>query len=533
MIAYKNKLNIILVSLFVIVSIYITRNQFYDPFLLQMLSFVDLNLNASQIFPVTGDINYVQNFASQEFRPFNSMIILILGKMLGVESTKAIMFLPLGLFYSFIFYAVLSNKLYQHTIISTFVLLYMLIDIGMFIGTYSIYAAAWATPLFILSIYLILKLIDTYQTKEQYGTYVLISILVFSSTSLYYYRTATWLILMYLSFSGIIILYNKFNKIKYKSFMQINLVFIIIFLTFNKIFYTSLITMNTLSGDIFYFLTRLIDSIFGNTASFSDEFTYINPFREWFLLTYLNLILFSIILVYSIAIDVINIKNKQGLNFTSDFFLKYGLFGTVFLDFVINLRLGTISGLGIMFIVWPLLAFKVLDQKLDIKLPSVNWKIIISSLIVILIVSQGARIVIFNESHGLGFQPHSKIEDFNYVERWYFSHTSESNKLYSDFHSIQKFWHYSSSVNKSFNKNYAYTSEFHSALINNQSTRNDLFKYNTDYYLIDKKSADNNSALLGGEWIYFKPLNNYYDLINNNVNLNKVYDDNYAWLFHT
>ena len=52
-----------------------------------------------------------------------------------------------------------------------------------------------------------------------------------------------------------------------------------------------------------------------------------------------------------------------------------------------------------------------------------------------------------------------------------------------------------------------------------------------DYVVMNKKYA--NKPLYGFEWVKYEPLSIHFHEINNNVNINKIYDDGIVWIFKT
>ena len=472
---------------------YLSSKQITDPFLYFDVAFTKQSLSDTHlVVPQKGP------FASLDFVVGRIILMSILSKVTNLNVVD-LQFFPIGYLLSPIILFVLTNKLFNSLIVSTFLTLSFIFNPSQITAFYSIFAYSFAFPLYLSFILVYFNLLRHRKDPAE----IIILIILFISCNYIHYTITFWMILFLLSINGYLYITKKFSNNLTQSLL---ISCFVIFFYFNKVLYKSYLPEISAGIDTTstHFLLKL--PFFSNT--FSSEYFYLRPFEINFIS---SLHLFVVLALVMVGIFFVDIKRVINKTFSSDFnfLLRFSLLFTGFLDVILYSIRGDVSTKYIT-VMFPFVIFSYLMVEFK-----KYTKIIILLLSLLLIV----KLFLFVNLDYIG-NPSSSYKEINPSAEWYLSNTKDDLTLSTDL-GIYGILLVNSDKNISL-KYMPYDSDIYKCIIN---VNKDKPKF--DYLILDMKST---CPIYGFYWNRFKPLTNYRDSIYENKNLNKIYCDQNVWI---
>jgi len=489
-----------------------------DPFLFRHIAFVQKFLHAVH-FPLK-DVVF-----SPTYIPGTIATLITLSKISGIPP-KTLQFLPIiGIILPIAYYT-LCKKVSNSTILACIVTIIMMYGVSP-ITFFTVWVHAWAFLLFLIFILIYFELFKKRDIKR-----IILLLIVFISIHFSSYSVEMWAvsfsIIMNLLLVGIIFI-SKSEQIKSKLTFNLSLAFLTIFLAFNKVIYDSYLSkgrfIDTLSCGIQFFFHKYESFLPWAKASSPEKYTYvihhsIPPLLDLF---YLILIISPILLSILASLNKL-LKDKQLVTFMGnlkeDTYFKFTLLLVGVIDIAIYSIRGVITFRYIHFI-FPLLTLISLRQ-LSFK------KSFKTGILLILLV-----IVIFHTGlswhYGEIISNPSKYADLEPSADWFLNKSVQKEALI-DLRTGDKYLLEATSKNMYFERHYIDSHKYEMIVDSKYSlNKNEYLHRISDYIIINK----NLRWIMCIDWKQYEPFYKYLPEINNNVNINKIYDDNKIWIFKT
>lgn len=476
--------------------------------------FIFGNLGIVKSFLHNGIYSYVE---FSKFTPAYDMWLYLLHAIFGMDVVE-VAFLPMGIVLVPFMYFVLARKIFNDYMLSIFLGLYMTLEIAQS-GFYNTFAYAWSRSIYLAFILIAICIMKENKTFGNIST----SILLFVGVTLIHYTVPVWIIIFMIT---IYIMSRVIGSDYYKKFSLIAIIlFIIIYLSMNKIFYDVYLpqlanmTKNEVYLDTFYIFLEKLKSYLISTSISAEEYVYY-PSRGFYDTGRLALnFLFFIPLIISFPIFVsktLRKISKKSLNIDFKLYL-YGAFTITIIGQAFIY--GTVTGISNQYLLFmgPILAIISFDIFKKKKTQTIF-------LIILLLLSNVLMFHSMNDE-----REKLKISSVLASAKFLLNNTIENKpKVLSTI----SFGYYTNFIGISYNKSIYpsyFTSEIYDMLVSSRNTdlSTDLSKV-VDYVIIDKGSYNN---FVSSERLkYFEPFCWHSDEINNNPNLNKIYDDRNIWI---
>lgn len=435
-----------------------------------------------------------------QFIPFNSLILIILAYVISMQF--------------------LRSRFYG---LSVAVFLAYEPNIGLLTNTTSEHAFGYV--LYFASIIIFIKM---YEYKEFKHVLIPMFVVLFITTTMVYYTTEFYLIILSLSFYGILFVSSKMKTIRielpYRYDFKLPLILIIIFLMFDNVTSSYIGRGGLLDGlhkNVFKSLYDFFTDAFVKLLGFSTEnvpSTYLSG--NYNSLVTLSGILLYLALLIPIAIYIVQSIRKFKLKYTMTLhnllFLSFLFTGII--DVLIYILIGFVS-LKYILLVFPMLTFFSIDKLIKSRC--------IKKSLVILIVS----LCIFK--YGTYYWS-TQFQDNSYQftdpsTKWLSNNVKSDSRILSDLNLGGKMLIESSYNNLNFTVfGFRHFERDENAMFlysNNLSDANKIFDFNKYNYLV-LNTNNINKPFAGLAWRSFPPIeNNIYYLDNYHI-FNKIYDDN-------
>lgn len=484
----------------ILFGFFIANKQITDPFLYFDVAFIKEISNSLFLnIPAHGP------FSSLDIAPGRIMLMLIISKVANLNPVN-LQFFPIG--YSIIpiiLYYVLK-KLLNSTIISIFLTFYFVFNPSQLVGFYSIFAYAFAFPLYLCYVVVYLNM---YENKTNY-TNILLLMVLFISTNYIHYTMTFWMIMFSLCINLYIILFNKYGGQISKKHISYNLLlsFIVFFLYFNKIIYKSYIPhmKESIQTTSIYFFSKV--PLLSDTLV--TEYQYVRSFEVNFV-SFLNLFLIILFVILGfLFIDFKKITSDNSI-FSKNLLIRFCLFFTGVLDMIFYALRGNISTKYIT-LMFPIIIFSyvVEDSKKYLK---ILFIIFLSILLV--------KLFLFINLDYIG-SPSLSYNQLNPSTNWLISNSPVNSVISTD---LGIYGVLIVNSNNSIKHQYVpYDLEKYKYVIGQASSG-----YRFDYLVLDMNS---NNPVYSYYWALFKSFSHYRVKIDANSNLNKIYVDKDIWVMH-
>lgn len=434
--------------------------------------------------------------------------ILTLSYVLNINS-EDLQFLPIGGIVLVITYFACIKNIFTHKkdylvlIILPLILLYTVSQSSSF---YNIFLHAWAYTLYFTFILIFLILIKKETLRS---IYICLLMLVFIASNSYYYTTTVWMVI----FSVGYLIVSLLSENKAKITHNVVIAFFVIFLYFNQVFYKVFIPkLNAIS------VTEIVDL---KISSFLQKFLATPPIETQYLyssqkifgLIYLlNLIVLLLpVIIYGVYVAIKTIKTYKNIKFGS---LNIQLHQKLIFIFIITTLLDMLAYLsyGVILFKYIILIFPIVTY---ISIKNLGFHRYAGLALIVLLIS---NTVLFGTSF---YREDSIASDTTYnditlLESWMLQKNNQSFTILSDFDTNGKFFVKLSENNKYGPRFVYYDSKTYGNIILNNSINN------IDYLIIDVKSIKHPVKSI--YWRTYEPILKYKNNIDNNRNLNKVYD---------
>lgn len=522
MISSKYKLSTVnralLTILFLIIcsslSIFYSINGVVDAFSFWHMAFVQKFLLSAH-FPLE-DIIY-----SPKYVPGFISTLMLLLKVTAIP-TKQFHFLPiLGLLLPISYFALC--KKFSNSRVSVFIIVLLMLSIPTPTEFFTVWPHAFGYFLFLSFIHIFLRNFNN-KTPEA----VLIIIIIFLSVHFYSYTTEMW-ILSFFTFFIFISLFFFFiskNKLIKKNLMFSLLVaFFVIFFGFNKIFYESYLPTGKFISTIFE-SSELFFYNYGNFFSFTESHKYVyrtepNLFLSLSGLLYLSsmalIVLFSSLQYLHTLIKSGKFRDDIG-QAKSDAYFKYALIVTGVCDILIYAARGVIT-LRYIYFIFPIVTLISLKE---LRLKE-GFKTCILFFLLFLVIS---HTILSWSSNSFTSDP-TQYKDLEISANW-FMENSIQKKALTDLLTGNKYLLESVSINQEFDKVYI-NLDHYDMIVNPQDYEDNELNIYAPYLIINK----NLKKVLSDKWGNYESFSYHLKEINENQNLNKIYNDDIIFIFST
>jgi len=485
------------------------------PYLNDHIAYITYYLDYIHIPLSSGELRYIPGFPA---------MITILSKITSLPP-REIQFLPITTPIFILASYILSRKLIKSPLYSLFLAYLMYVGFGY--PYYSVWPHGLGFLLFSLFLYGYINLLQS----EKWIKWVIILLLIFTATNFYSYRAEAWMIIFLIGYNllswGFIIVKKKkitdlLKHLKITGIL-IPISVIIIFLLFNKIVYDkiNLVGMTSFIESLKLFWYKYL------TKNQVNSYLYLYRPIPFPILKYLNIFYLIAILMPIGLLTIKKIKRfvrDKKITFNRYTLLLFSMLLPVFVDTIIYGMMGSIFFSYILYI-YPIIAF-VSIKKLTHHLH--NFYPLVMAVLVT---------VIFCLTWYVGHLPDGQIVDSTsrYAEikpsaNWFFSERDDSKLVIADHYTGGRYSIVGADKGIYFmrDKNYTlYSINTYKKLVDNKEISNEDF---TNNYVIINIVYSNKKTWAGG-WMDFEPLSKHLNKIDNNTNIDKIYDDRMVCIF--
>lgn len=478
----------------------------HDPF---------LNNHIAYLVRVSNDTNIDFSSGILRYIPGYGIMLISLSKICGI-SLEIIEFLPLcGPIFIFSSYALAKRLLSSPITASLFTIL---VVYGYALPYYSVWPHGFGFFLYLLFI-LIYFLIFDGKNKV-----ILISLLtiIFIAIHLYSYTAEIWVIplLIFVYIFLAILAFLKRERLNKHLNINILLSFIVIMLTFNKLFYDSLSILNITM------LTESFQLFIGHWGGFlglnvgNEKYIYkslASPILSWVNFSYLVCLIIPVISYVILFVKDIFQKNVSKLTNLNCLGMAMAL---VLITDISAYALSGVLFLRYIFFIYPLLVLIALKQA---SIRNSIKTIFLLSLLILCITS-----FCLNYSLDLSITSSSKYDEFEPSANWYFEKVFPYNLPLTDHYTGGRYDIVAAHRDESFMQ-FFYNQNIYEYLVDNEYISKENAFFENRNVIINKKFGDKKTW--SGGWHDFEPLKNYFEEINTNINIKKIYDDGIVWIF--
>ncbi len=456
------------------------------------------------------------------YQPVLEALLYSISSVSGLTGLQ-LAIIPLGAFIVPICYFALSNNVCRDSLMAILLTANIAYDFTIYSGQYSVFVYTWTNALFLSFVLIYLLYLKSNNPK-----YVILLFLIFFAIYNIHPTYTFWIMLFILFFSLSIIFAKKlnFNKIHSKSSIYLSLAFLVIYFGFNEVIYKVYLRKVILIEPeiISYEFISTIGSFLGLSIQSPEQYALQSaPPNQ--ILGYASFIRTCIILAVLLIALFIWLKQNYK-NISKEFDNDIILIGALFMVGVTHLVAYALYGhmsLRFVTLIYPIVTLLVLQKIYARKAIQIAFLVI---LIFLGFLQTGSFII---ENY------HKPNDISQYVQpssSWLLDKQLVQSKILSDFETSQLFYFYFKGENRSFVQKF-YDSNSYDMLVNSTyvSTENQKLRYIADYVLINNVTIDNPASFRG--WKSYETLSKYLIEINDNNNINKIYDDERIWIFKT
>jgi len=492
-----------------------SKNSIIDPFLLQHVSNLILNRDVGNVDFVGANLIYIKGFG---------VMLLILEKITGINLQTLQFCVIVGPIFLISYYT-LSREFTRSNIHS--LLLMTTLAFGFATSYYSVWPHGWGFTLYIIFVYLYLKLISNSVLIIK-ARYIILLLIVFAATNFYSYTAEVWMIIFSIIVNFLILLYSHAYNKNLKNYLTQNIliVFITLFLIFNDIAFNSYlpkIKFNAIYDSALSFLHPFF-SFLGSVVTEQYKYAY-HPESPKLLVLINALILVLLVLpvLVSIFFDIKNLLNKDfNVDFVKTSIIKYPLVVVGLADTIIY------SLVGVFFLRYILFMFPILAVASVTRFEAKSKQRFIT-LFVCCILLLSIFSFCWNWSLDLKNTSKSQYKEFNYGANWIYNN-GINTQILSDHYTVSLYQITFAEMGDKLDGRYYSEEDFYHLVDPNFLERND--GYFKNYYVIINQEFKNKKTWAGG-WNDFTPIVIHEHNIERNINLNKIYDDRITSIFRS
>lgn len=515
----KSKFNLFLAFfLFLIISaflpIYYSLQGVTDPFLFWHISFIQKFLYSTH-FPLE-DVVF-----SPRHIPGTMATLLCTSKISNI-TPKDLQFIPItGLILPIIYYT-LCKKI-SNSEVYTFVITIVVISKLSPMTFFTVWTHAWGFLLFLVSIIIYFNLHND-KTAEN----IILVLIVFISVHFYSYTVEMWIITFFITINGLMLLIfflYKDNRIKQKLTIYISLTFLIVFFMFNHVIYESYLAKGRLSSDLVQlsiegFLIKYQNLLAPHSelktieeyAYSGDPNTILSLLGIAYFAIIISLVLFPEIILINRPRDYMQNLMREDKSNANILFFKIALLAVGAADIIMYATSGVLPFRYIHFI-FPFLAL--------IKLEHLNIKRIFKDFIIlILLIIALSHTVLSIHEERLITNP-SKYVDLENSANWFLNKSVEKKAI----------------VDLRTGNKYLLEAVYQDAYFERVLINNLYYEFLVEYKYFNPDNCkyiilnNNIKKIQSIEWGEYAPLWRYSTEINNNIHIDKIYNDGKIWVF--
>ena len=524
----KNKINlnkvlllILLIVITIIPFLVLGKIGFTQEFTYRHMAFAKASEDSSHINPYLNSAKGY-NFEFVDLYPGHDIFLIIL---ISISEINVInfQFLPLmGIIILLLYYS-LSKKLLKSNLIA-FVLSIAVIsyDLAYSMGIYNTWYYSITYGLYLTFLIIL--------TEKRSPNQIFALFLIFLASFFIHHTVAVWIILAFIIFNLFNFIGNYRNyKSNKKNTLNITLALIVIYIMFNKVIFKQYLPKigSDMGVDSTYDFMNLIINVFKFSPPILEKYVYSigmpilqNPVLSFITSLRYLLILIPVGIYFIVFIKKIvqKIIHNSNLRIKENYYIIIIILGTGIIDYGLYAIFGRPSLKYIIFM-FPILS--IISLKSLFKNSNRRNIIIITFMILLLSFSFIKFGLYLGDNLGM---PTTTYENIEPSSNWLNKNEKVNSTLITDMHTFGKFQVLGAYNDKFYDWAY-YTSEIYDLLVNEKykTIQTDKLKRKADYILIDGKNIKR--PIISLFWLHFEPINPYLEVLNNNVNLNEVYDD--------
>lgn len=500
-----------LIILLLIPSLFLVHIKLINPFFWWPLS---------DIFVITnsGDMSRTTSMLSET--PAYGLILYILSTVSGLTPIK-VAYYPIGALIVPLCYFCLSKKIFESTLMAILITLYIAYDFSIYPGYFSTFSYLWTETLFISFLILYIFIIN----KKDWRYFILIFIIFVTTYNLHPTYTF-WIITLTLAINLSLYLVKIIDPDRKISLTTSTFwVFVVFYFSFNQLIYSQFIR-KVISIEPSMISDEFLSTIKSFLGSHPLTEKYTLPTQppnaiigySTFIRTVVIFVFLSVALIFWIKNNYRNISQK----FDNDMILLtsllmvgvihtvgYALYGHMSLRFIV-----------LMFPIATVLALKKANLRDTVAI------IFLISIILLGVLQTGSYIIEHYKD------PVNNIDNVKVGSIWLLKEVHGTPGILSDFDTSQILNFYFISENRNISQKF-YNSELYNLIVSpeyNQET-NKALRTKIDYVVINNANIDETTTSVG--WKNFEPLSKYSYGIENNININKIYDSGNIWVSKT
>jgi|WetSurMetagenome_2_1015567.scaffolds.fasta_scaffold00286_21 hypothetical protein len=413
-----------------------------------------------------------------------------------------IIYLPLMFWIVPVCYYVLARRVMGSIKLALLITAYICFDFTVFPCEYNIQAYTWTHALFLC----VLILYNLYLGKNRWN-YLLLINLCFISVYFFHPTYAMWII-SFFAIANFIIYFSRANNFLKNTKLNINqtMSFIVIYLIFNKILYSNFLVKfvqfdpGTIRDEYIY----TIMSFLGLAISSSME-KYSMALPPASSLMGPSMFLRTLIIVISFIIIMFLLFRRCQLD--KELLLIYSLSAVGIIHTLGYAIYGHMS-LRVVVFLFPFII--ILGMK-KLGCSHRNIVLFLSSLVLLGIIQTGSFMLENYDERA------TIINDVLPSSTWLLDFIIPSSRILTDFDTSQVIYFNFVSQNSTFERIY-FTSKFYDMIVNSTAEIKGI-----DYFIINKVIMS--SPTYSISWDYYEPIALYFPYIQNNNNLNEIFDD--------
>ncbi len=459
---------------------------------------------------------------SQGHTGYQSIIMII--SLISGYSVKQVSLLPIGgLLVPFSFFA-LSKKMFQSNIVSIFLAVFMSFDPSLSLGHYSVFAYSWDRVLLFLFILVNLRIVTNKKTAPD----VIILLIIFIGMFSIYWTTPFLMIFYMLAVNLLSFIQKKIaqkNEFRYKNTVISTLIFFIIYSIFSKVLYNEYLPaiISEKYGSPTDAVTQLISWIFLNKSTVSEEYSMVSSGTQLYdLLLMSRYIIILVPVIFYLIIIFFQTLKEHKLKINFDLY-SYYIWPVLFTSAIQTIAYAARGHLSFRYT--SLLFLPITIISLD-RLKAEKVKFTLLCILLLLVLSGFSFLYMEN------FPGYNKVTNVEYSSHFMFERLSdqkENPSILLDFNTFGIYLMESVYFNPLISVK-QYNSDFYKMLVEPESIQINSTP-SVDYVIINNVLLDNPTRSV--QWKSYEPLSKYVTKINSNKKINKIYSDDYIWIFKT
>ena len=515
----RNKflISIIFIVIVCVPPVLLCRENIVDPYFCISLAAAEKTGIEGKISAIHfGDFSYDPN--KQGHLGYESILTVLI--LLTNLPPKILAVLPIGGFLVPFSFFTFTRYIFKSKYIAAFFAIAIAYDPSISPNHYSIFAYTWADYLFFLFMMIIGKISNE---GKDFAKITLIS-LIFLGTFSIYWTTPVLMIIYLMSFNAIILIEKSLNKntyIKSGITLKTTLMFVTVYLFFSKVLYGQFLhsIKNESYGGPLDAISQLISWIYFSKELQIEQYSAKLDMPIYNSILMLRYIVILLPILLYLCVKIFRVFKSNRCDSLFDFY-SYIMWPTMIAGMGQTIAYGLRGHLSLRYISLLFLPLTIISlDKLKMKM----IKKIVFFLILSFVIC-GMAYITLNDYPGL-----NKITNIDKSSKFMFDKALNDTNVLMD---INTFGSYllDSIYHKSTLTPIFYNSATYGMFIGDFNILNgSLLEFNYVVMNIKMSLWPTSSS----NWRTYEPLSKYFNYINENNQISKIYDDSYIWIFKT